>query len=677
MQKFGDFIQLIKTSGGYNAIEYQNGGAEVYISFETLLRWTSEYVNLYSNGEEVIKVDWESDKPFFMYSTSVSCNLQKCYIRNQELQTTPGTYTIQSGITSFHPISTFNKSVKLSKLFNDKEKIGNELYREEGSSRLYPSLGNINYIYLNIAFLSQIMVQESNNESGEVSIRRYLQAICDGVNKALGSINDLQVISDTDGIAETLTIIDYEQKRIEGLTSCKNIAKLQAQGLGSMLTGIQAQSSITPEIATMISIGAQAQGRALGVEATSFSKLNTGLTDNLYPTKAVSRTLDQQLKEQKELKEEEKRIEDEYSNSLKAYVKVVTNQRPKKDTGFNDPVLLKSTDREDVENTATDLYKACLAKFTETGQTSTALIPIKLDLTLYGMSGMKIFQKFKLSNDILPLSYRGDFEFIITGISHEINNSTWSTSISSIISLAEQNEVRTKNGKPFSVKLPELTPPITTRIQIAGNLSEDPAPAINPGRIGSQTPQFSPVAKDLIAQGYKNALLPFAPVPVLEFIEETRGARDYYINPATGKPGYALHPAAAAAWKKAKAELDSKNIPVQVYSAYRDLEHQSGLSKKANGGPTVAKGGTSAHGWGMAIDLRPLRNLITTSPAGNLKANLEARKTQTYVDIATVLAKYNWYNPWRLSDNAGTVDEVWHFEYWGSAETFNQYVPQF
>ncbi len=135
-----------------------------------------------------------------------------------------------------------------------------------------------------------------------------------------------------------------------------------------------------------------------------------------------------------------------------------------------------------------------------------------------------------------------------------------------------------------------------------------------------------------------------------------------------------LHPAAAAAWKDWNAEMKSKGIQARVYSAYRNLEHQSTLSKKANGGPTVAGAGTSAHGWGMAIDLYPLRNLITASPAGGLKANLEARKTQIYVDIATILAKYNWYNPWRLSDNAGTLDEVWHFEYWGPVTTFNQYI---
>ena len=46
------------------------------------------------------------------------------------------------------------------------------------------------------------------------------------------------------------------------------------------------------------------------------------------------------------------------------------------------------------------------------------------------------------------------------------------------------------------------------------------------------------------------------------------------------------------------------------------------------------------------------------------KVYLKGRKTDAYKKIAEIGVKYGWYNPWRLSDNAGT-DEIWHFEYWG------------
>jgi hypothetical protein len=46
--------------------------------------------------------------------------------------------------------------------------------------------------------LEDVMVKESDNEEGKVSVRKYLQELCNGVNKALGSINDLQVVIDED-----------------------------------------------------------------------------------------------------------------------------------------------------------------------------------------------------------------------------------------------------------------------------------------------------------------------------------------------------------------------------------------------------------------------------------------------------------------------------------------------
>ena len=670
MGTYTNFIQEIKgyEFGGFNAIEYADGGQEIYLSFKALLKWIGENINMYSNEEEVIRIDWESNKPMFMYSTSVSCNLQTCYIRNGYLDTTPGTISsTNTGIGSFRPIETFDNDAddKYGKLIFAARKNANV----NSDPSLYPYIGNINNIYLNIAMLSQqTRASEESKGDTKISIREYLQNICNAVNKALGSINDLQVISDVDQGIETLTIIDYQQKRIRGLVKDANVTTIKAQGLGSMLTAIQAQSSITPEIATMISVGAQAQGSAVGVEATSFSKLSAGLKDRIYPTKGIG-------EEGKQGKQQPDPLKDRFSGALKSYMELVGNQVPTLGDTFG-PVTLESTDKSNIENIAVEFYKSALATFTETGQASTALIPIKLDFTLYGISGLKIFQKFKLSNDVLPISYKGEFDFIVMGVSHTVNNSTWETKISSIISIKDQN-LDKKTGTHIPVTVPLIDP--ASRINVTSGLTgglplnEDPAPLINPNRIGNSGPSNSPVAKDLASLGYKNALLPMAPVPVLEFIKEARGASKSYIDPATKKPGYALHPAAADAWKKAKAELDSKGIYCQVYSAYRDIDHQRGLSKKAGGGPTVAKGGTSAHGWGMAVDLQPLRGLIKESPAGGLQANLKARKTQTYKDIATVLAKYEWYNPWRLSDASGTVDEVWHFEYWGSAKVASKY----
>ena len=76
---------------------------------------------------------------------------------------------------------------------------------------------------------------------------------------------------------------------------------------------------------------------------------------------------------------------------------------------------------------------------------------------------------------------------------------------------------------------------------------------------------------------------------------------------------------------------------------------------------------------GGAIDLVNLYRIVGGS--GHPTTNTEGRKTQEYYDIASIGAKYGWYNPHRLADNSIELyrrtggdrgsDEIWHFEYWG------------
>ena len=453
MAEYTSFINELKDSnfGGFNAIEYADGGFEPYISFQALLKWVSEYPNLYSKGQEIVSIDYLSDKPFFTYSTSISCDLSKCYIRNRYLKTTQGTF-LSSTAPPFKSVDTF-KDPSYSSLNTT---LKNEAGEIEDIS-MYPQVGNINYIYISVTFLTNLTLKESDNRDNKVSVATFLQKVCDGVNKSLGSINDFQVITDVDGIKETLTIVDYQQKRIKGLPDIKEkdsreITTIRAQGLGSMLTKIQAQSSITPEIASMIAIGAQAQSQPVGEEATSFSRLSRGLTDRVYPTKVQSITTEKALKREEKRKEA---IEDKFKQSISAYSKFIKNQQPSPDDLFS-PVQLKSTDKANLSNIATELYKSCLAMFTDTKQTSTAFIPVKLNLSMYGLGGLKIYQRFKLSDDVLPLSYKGEYEFITLGIDHTVDTSRWETNISAVISLKDEKIKKEGADEPFSIRLKEI-----------------------------------------------------------------------------------------------------------------------------------------------------------------------------------------------------------------------------
>ena len=187
---------------------------------------------------------------------------------------------------------------------------------------------------------------------------------------------------------------------------------------------------------------------------------------------------------------------------------------------------------------------------------------------------------------------------------------------------------------------------------------DNPALIINPKKFGRKYYSRSNVAKDLKKRKILNAQLDLNDSSQLVFIGETRGAANFYINPETNKPEFMLHPSAAKAWFKWRDEMKSKGISFRVSSAYRNYAHQNGLGS----GSTVAKAGSSPHGFGGALDFSNLYSIVGGS--GKPQNNAEGRKSKSYQDIARAGANHGWYNPWRLSDGKG-LDEIWHFEYWG------------
>jgi len=80
-------------------------------------------------------------------------------------------------------------------------------------------------------------------------------------------------------------------------------------------------------------------------------------------------------------------------------------------------------------------------------------------------------------------------------------------------------------------------------------------------------------------------------------------------------------------------------------------------------GSTVAKQGSSPHGWGGAIDISELYRSVS-GKKGSPANNAVARNTSLYKWFAANAPKFGFYNPYRLADGSG-VDEVWHWEYWG------------
>tara|TARA_R110000772_G_scaffold2410_1_gene8296 strand:+ start:22714 stop:24162 length:1449 start_codon:yes stop_codon:yes gene_type:complete len=227
----------------------------------------------------------------------------------------------------------------------------------------------------------------------------------------------------------------------------------------------------------------------------------------------------------------------------------------------------------------------------------------------------------------------------------------------------EDHIIKTENGNYNPIDgspNPLIDEPNNNELPIPAELLDgDPAPSINPSKIGSTYYSQSPLSKKVIKDLGKNGLLDQSDPSFLVFIGDKSGANYRYINPVTNSAEYMLHPVAFLAWVDWRKELISKGIPFRISSAYRSIQHQRGLGSST----TIAQPGSSPHGVGGALDFGNLYQVVNGS--GKPINNLAGRKNKIYSDIAEIGAKYGWYNPWRLSDNNGTLDEIWHFEYWG------------
>jgi hypothetical protein len=190
------------------------------------------------------------------------------------------------------------------------------------------------------------------------------------------------------------------------------------------------------------------------------------------------------------------------------------------------------------------------------------------------------------------------------------------------------------------------------------NPGDDPSKILNPNRIGKS----KPISGNSLYLKYKfgNEARNFTKSDVQGFINDgtlvavgnsNTNPKKYsaYMKSAIVLDGiYYLHYACAPAFQSWMADLDANKIPYLITSAFR----------------FSTRTGAGSHGLGIAVDFSNLYGLVngSTSPIVNQKVRIEE---PVYGQIFQLGIKHGWYNPWRLADGAGNVDEVWHFEYWG------------
>jgi len=306
-------------------------------------------------------------------------------------------------------------------------------------------------IYLNINHITQC-IDSSTDQYGKTALLPFLKAVINGVNIALGGVNRLSV--GFDGEEMSLKIIEEHNIRRSEIDEGGDISTFNVYGLpsapspnsapsttptaydlwGSFVTGLNFSVKIPPNMAAMASISAQSSGNIVGENATGLSKLNKGLKDRIVAVKldpasiglaATGQENDPSLLFSKNLETQKKLLDNIYTKLTLDKENLTGLVDINKDIAFY------------ITGYASEKNKMPPAFF----------LPFDLSLEMKGLSGMVNYQRFAVTENILPSTYQtsvikddttqqkltqGIVDFLVKGIGHTISDGKWTTKIESL-----------------------------------------------------------------------------------------------------------------------------------------------------------------------------------------------------------------------------------------------------
>lgn len=286
-------------------------------------------------------------------------------------------------------------------------------------------VGKLMNVYINVPWILRSM-DEIRDTDGKVSLYDLLNKICEGINNSLGNLNKLSIAIDEENNNKLYFLDETTLPNKNEIILAKNpdasvdLAVFEIFGYkpdnATFVKSLNIKTEISNEMATMITVGAQANGSAVGEDATAFSKWNEGLVDRIIPEKNDYKKTAPKLEE--EPKPDYEDTIEEYEN----FVEQMSDYEFTDNIDYFSSILTNFLDYNQAKKSETEKKQSPTVGF----------IPINLGLEIVGLSGMKIYQKFSINQTFLPYNYPNTIEFLIKGLSQKVDNNGWVTSIESL-----------------------------------------------------------------------------------------------------------------------------------------------------------------------------------------------------------------------------------------------------
>ena len=298
--------------------------------------------------------------------------------------------------------------------------------------------GKIMNVYFNMTYILNQLDSLKDTDTGKVSLYDLINCLCEGFNNATGNFNQLYPAVDADRnkiIITDQTVCPDIKDLLDIQLRSTALATFDVYGYyysnsnnassAGFIRDLSFQTTVSPNLATMITIGATSNGYIPGQDSTALSRMNAGLTDRFK--KKVN------LEQTSPIPPSKESLFEDYKESILSYQTFVSQLGGSTPTWNQEAI-------DAFSNAASSFYEYDQAKQTLSKSTNTAdsksspnggFLPFDLQLTLDGLSGMKIYQKYTIDTAFLPSNYPTSLNFLLKGITNTISNNEWTTTLES------------------------------------------------------------------------------------------------------------------------------------------------------------------------------------------------------------------------------------------------------
>tara|TARA_R110001606_G_scaffold364205_1_gene518560 strand:- start:791 stop:3970 length:3180 start_codon:yes stop_codon:yes gene_type:complete len=444
-----DNSNTIKDSEGFtNFLKFSNGNQNkwFFVSLGALLRIIEDNTLLYDKSTKtpIINIDSSYTTNFCArFPEQVSTDWNKCYLPYKVYNSERTKYV---------------DNPEIDKILGTKEK----RYDKQNY------VGQLMCILLNCDYVNSLLMDNADDK-GRISLKDFLSSLLKGIQQSIGGINKFEV--GYDYITNSLRIYDNSPFASSQLAKQEKpkISKFQSYGVqknqsSSFLLDLNIESTLSQDFVNAIAIGSQVNGNQIGENATSFSLWNKGLINRVRKTNLDIQNLETETLITTTLLPEQKLKQNFLNNKQKLYNLLRNiNSTPS-----------STEDLKSAQNINTDFSNYYLGLATEKTENlnlpGNTFIPFDLGLKMDGLSGMRIYDAFSITNEVLPSFYTDALQLFISGINHSITDAGWTTSLNSLA----YNKFEATNPNPIPLD-PDAIRGEADEIEIVEEV-EDPTP---------------------------------------------------------------------------------------------------------------------------------------------------------------------------------------------------------